>query len=232
MSVAGPHFMYEEAPHLFLGRRGMGPLEVVWDTNVLLDYLEHGGALWEGVLQLDDEDYAAELEALGLIINLWMRRDIRFRVLLRSIHDAKRTLSTQRQHLRARAIDELAAALTLDAWPELGAPRETEQAAHIALPRSAAERLLERLPSGADRDLVIEALGLGAHVFLTRDRGLLTRASDLQRLGLLIASPLDLLEQLAECGALLAVLRPETVYWPLPDLQRTSHLIQALPSDR
>jgi hypothetical protein len=47
-------------------------------------------------------------------------------------------------------------------------------------------------------------------------------------LGLLIASPLDLLEQLTACGALLAILRPETVYWPLPDLQRAAHLIRAL----
>lgn len=47
---------------------------------------------------------------------------------------------------------------------------------------------------------------------------------------LFVASPLDLLEELAACGALLAVMQPQTVYWPVPDLQRMSHLIQALGS--
>jgi hypothetical protein len=46
--------------------------------------------------------------------------------------------------------------------------------------------------------------------------------------GLLLASPLDLLEELAACGALLCVLRRETSYWPIPDLQRMAHLVQAL----
>ena len=46
--------------------------------------------------------------------------------------------------------------------------------------------------------------------------------------GLLLASPLEFVDELVACGAMLAVMRPETVYWPLPDLQRMSHPIRAL----
>jgi hypothetical protein len=226
--VPGPHFVYHAAPDLFLGRRGAGPLEIAWDTNILLDYLEHGSALWEGQdPEVRDEEYFAELEALGIIINLWMRRDIRFRILPRSIDDAKRGLSAARRSSRARAVDEVSAALALDVWGDL---RSVAASPPLdLLPHKSQEaRLVESLPKGADADLVRRAWRLGVHVFLTRDAGILRRAADVRPLGLLIASPLDLLEQLTACGALLAILRPETVYWPLPDLQRAAHLIRAL----
>jgi len=35
----------EQTPRLFLGRRGRGPLCIAWDTNLLLDYFQHGRAL-------------------------------------------------------------------------------------------------------------------------------------------------------------------------------------------
>jgi hypothetical protein len=47
-----------------------------------------------------------------------------------------------------------------------------------------------------------DAVELDAHVFLTRDRGVLACKQGLRPFGLLIATPADLLEQLAAYGAL------------------------------
>ena len=65
----GRYFVYDSAPSLFLGRRGHGPLEVVWDTNILIDYLKYGARIWEGEdFEVSDEDYYAELEGLTQLI--------------------------------------------------------------------------------------------------------------------------------------------------------------------
>lgn len=227
----GPYFVYDAAPTLFLGRRGYGPLEVVWDTNVLIDYLTYGSAMWEGEeLGVSDEDYLAELEGLNLLVNLWMRRDIRFHVLERSVTDAKRALSAEDSRAREKAIDQITAALSLDVWAGL---REEAGVGDAARPRSASDhpdvqRALSRVPEGADRELVNEAVRIDAHVFLTRDARVLRCADAMRPHRLLLASPLDVLEELVACGAMDAVMKPETMYWPLPDLQRTSHLIQAV----
>lgn len=90
---------------------------------------------------------------------------------------------------------------------------------------------LVKLPNGMDRELVDAALELGAHVFLTRDKGVLRCAEDFKELGLLIASPLDLIEELAACGAILCLMQPAYAYWPVPDLQRVAHLVQPLGAD-
>lgn len=227
--IEGPHFVYSLSPRLFSGRPGRGPLEVVWDTNILIDYLTHGHDPWdERGWQVTDDEYAAELDGLAQFLNLWMRRDIRIRVLDRSITDAKKTLARERQMTRARAVDEIAAALRLDGWADEGRDNR-----HDAAPwqhRSAViEAALQRIPAGADRELVRECLQADVHVFLTRDQGILRAGRGLAVLGLWIASPLDTLEELIGCGAFLAVTHPQTAYWPLPDLQRSSHLIQALP---
>lgn len=64
----GPYFVYEHGPGLFLGRTGEGPLQAVWDTNILIDYLKYGATMWDGEdLAVDDEAYRAELEALHIL---------------------------------------------------------------------------------------------------------------------------------------------------------------------
>ena len=47
-------------------------------------------------------------------------------------------------------------------------------------------------------------------------------------LGLLIASPQDMLEELAACGALHCLMTPTALYWPAPDQLRVAHLLDAL----
>jgi len=231
----GPYFVYDSAPDLFLGRTGRGPLEVVWDTSVLIDYFEYGGAMWEGEdLAIADDEYRAEVEGLNIIINLWTRRDIRFHVLDRTVKDAKkRQLSAERVESRRHAVGELAAALRLDMWADDRQERSRREALTDASgePLPPSEARLQRLPKGIDRDLVRDAVTMGAHVFLTRDKPLLRHAESIKAHRLLLLSPLDLVEELAACGALLALLKPETAYWPLPDLQRMTHLINAIGHD-
>lgn len=223
----GPYFVYDRGPQLFLGRCGRGPLHVAWDTNLLIDYFEHGRALWEGdcLPELAAAEVGEELEALQLIISLWVFRDIRFHILRRVLRDAKGELAAERVEDRRRAFEEFEAALSLGEPDEEAPSRD----GLLILRDAEVQRALERLPAGTDRELVHDAIQVGVHVFLTRDKGVLKCRDPVRSCGLLIATPLDLLEELASCGAIHCLMAPKFAYWPVPDLQRVSHLIQALP---
>lgn len=226
----GPHFVYDGAQHLFLGRRGRGPLFVAWDTNLLIDYFTYGSLLWKGEAVPVDGDYGAELEGLQLILGLWVMRDVRFLILPDSIDDAKRQLSPERRKSRVNAFEEFASALSLVQSGEPEADRPSRDGLLI-LSDSELERATDKVPVGYDRRLVRAAARSGAHVFLTGDRDVLRNREALRPFGLLLASPLDLLEALFGCGAFLCLLAPRFAYWPLPDQMRVGHLIEALPSD-
>jgi hypothetical protein len=224
----GPDFDYTSSPELFAGREGCGPLDVVWDTNLLIDYFQYGRALWEDE-PLPDElgDYGDELEALQLIVAVWVIREIRFHILPRVLVDAKRKLSQQRRGERINALENFAAALRLVASEQDDPPPASR--AHSLQANSGFRQVLAQVPS-TDRPLVADAVHLDAHVFLTRDQGVLACKQGLRPFGLLIATPGDLLEQLSACGALHCLLVPQTAYWPLPDQARVTHLINALPA--
>jgi len=222
----GPYFVYDTAPTLFLGRRGWGPLRIAWDTNLLIDYLEHGRALWDGAPPPDTipEDYAAELEGLQLVLSLWVMRDIRFYIPERVLADGKRALDPDRHEGRLRALEEFSRAVSLIAWGD-----NDESPPPLHLPPSEHRRVVDLLPRGADQELVAEVLTSGVHVFMTRDEGILKARDALRPFGLLVATPFDVLEELTACGALSCLLEPRFAYWPVPDLQRVTHLIRALP---
>jgi hypothetical protein len=224
----GPHFDYDAGPDLFLGRHGSGPLDVVWDTNVLIDYFQYGETLWNGDALPDtiDGEHGEQLEALQVVVSLWTVREIRFHLLPRILKDAKRVLSDRNYANRVRALDEFASALTLATYYDDDPPQDVvANHAPVAL-----AQLLEALPGGADRLLVEDAVRRDAHVFLTQDKAVLRQRERATRVGLLLASPQDLLEELAACGALHCLLDPQRLTWPIPDLQRMTHLISALPS--
>lgn len=230
----GPHFVYDTARNLFLGRRGSGPLFVVWDTNLLIDYFTYGSLLWRGepLPESLGDGYGAELEGLQLILGLWVLRDIRFVILPDTIDDAKKQLLPERRHSRINAFQEFASALRLVADDHSEADRPSRDGLLI-LPDAELERVLSKVPAGYDRKLVSAAHRSAAHVFLTGDRRVLRNRDALRPFGLLLASPLDLLEALFECGAFHCLLAPQFACWPLPDQQRIGHLIEALsPSDR
>jgi len=226
----GPHFVYDSAPHLFLGRRGRGPLFVAWDTNLLIDYFTYGSLMWQGwsLPESVDGDYGTELEGLQLILGLWILRDIRFVILPDTIDDAKTKLSPERRESRVTAFEEFASALTL---VESGEPETDEPSRDglLILPDTELERATSKVPAGYDRKLVRAAARSGVHVFLTGDLKVLRNRDALRPFGLLLASPLDLLEALFACGAFHCLLAPRFAYWPLPDQMRVGHLIEALP---
>jgi len=227
----GPHFVYEAAPDLFLGRRGRGPLYVTWDTGLLIDYFEHGSALWQGDGLPDsiEQKYVAELEGLQLLLSLWVVRDIRFMILPDSIDDAKKRLSPERRGERLRAFKQFASALRLVESGEPGVDIPSRYGLLI-LPQSLLQHALAGVPLGFDRRLVEAAVRHGAHVFLTRDEKVLRTRDALRPFGLLVATPLDVVEELFGCGAFHCLLDARYAYWPLPDQQRVGHLIHALLS--
>ncbi len=228
----GPYFNYGEGASLFCGRRGSGPLNIAWDTNLLLDYFEYGELLWEGesLPSVVSAEHGEELEALQLIVSLWVVRDIRFHILSGVLSDSKsKPLSEQRARQRINAWEEFCSAIAL-----MG---DGEDRAGVEVTRSTPTRsdadvefmdALSRVPAGNDRSLVAEALMSGMHVFLTRDKGVLGAASSFAPLGLLLASPQELLEHLGAAGALHCLFKPQYLYWPAPDQQRVTHLIRAL----
>jgi len=224
----GPHFDYSWAPYLFLGRHGGGPLHIAWDTNLLIDYFQHGRSLWDRENDIESS-YGDELEALQMLIALWVIRDIRFYVLREVLRDAKRRLTAQRQADRLRAFQQFASALMLVQSGERDID-EPSRAGLLILPDSELVRALDAVPEGGDRQLVHDAVRRGMNVFLTRDEGVLKAAPRLAPFGLLIASPGDLLEMLVGCGAFHCIWAPGYAYWPLPDQARVTHLIRALPS--
>jgi len=228
-SPEGPHFRYDTGPGLFLGRSGRGPLTVAWDTNLLLDYFEHGARMWAGASLPDGvpAEHGAELEALQLLISLWVLRDIRFVIPPAVVGDSRRKpLPVRRRARRMGAWREFESALALVAAPEVpAAPARTRLAS------GALQAVLRPVPAGNDRGLVEYALTHDAHVFLTRDKGVLAARQALAPFGLLLASPADLLEELSACGALHCLFAPRHLYWPMPDQQRVTHLIRALDPD-
>jgi hypothetical protein len=226
--VEGPHFVYEQNIGLFLGRRGRGPLRVAWDTNLLIDYFEHSCALWDGhpLPDIVSGDYGEELEALQVVMAMWVLRDIRFYIPTRALRDAKRKLSERQFGQRQQAFEAFAAALSL-----VGDTSEERESPPMILPESELERALQRVPAGNDRGLVEESVRQRMQVFMTRDVRVLRAAPALRPFGLYIATPGDLLEELSACGAILCLLDPRFAYWPLPDTRRVAHLYRAaLPS--
>jgi hypothetical protein len=221
----GPHFVYEANSALFFGRTGRGPLRIAWDTNLLLDYFECGRVLWEGESVPDtlSPEHAEQLEALQIVMGVWVLRDVRFHILPGVVSDSRRKrLSPERRAQRLRAWREFSRALTL----LTDGTRDEEIVA--PMPVSAAREVLASVPPGNDRQLVEAAVNRGLHVFMTCDKRVIKAKRDLAAFGLLIASPQDLIEQLAAAGALECLFYPEQISWPFPDLQRVTHLMHAL----
>lgn len=185
--VEGPHFVSRRA-RLVSGSPWRGPLLLAWDTNLLIDYFEYGAALWQGD-ELPDatDEYGLQLEALQLVMGLWVMRDIRIVVLPASVSDAREQLAHERYAARRHAFGEFARAIALVA-DDTPSPQPA-----LLLPDSALQEALGGVPSGGDRTLVEQAARAGAHVFLTRDDRVAKAAPTMRPFGLVLAKPQDLL---------------------------------------
>lgn len=191
-----------------------GPLVVALDSNIVIDLREHGATLLDDdqIVGLD-EGYLRDLSGLGEVLNLWLVRDIRFIVTPRSLTDARRR--TERfVNSQAPAIDAIAEALAFQ-LEECGQPAPSAWGSRPLLGEETG------LPIGADRDLVLEAQSMGAHVFLTRDKQVLIRAQ-LSGPRLAIMSPATLVDLLREqdigilSGGTCESLDCPYAGWPLP----------------
>ncbi|MEU0678918.1 hypothetical protein [Streptomyces albogriseolus] len=231
-------FDYASAPHIFLHRVGVGPLHIAWDTNVLVDYLQYGHALWNDEdLGIEDPKHAEQVEAIGQIMDpyfcFW---DIRIHLSEEILSDAKRELSIERRSSRERALERFARALMFAGWSEGDEEREGERGVECGsdqvslfdaedhFPRSvpAHRQLIDALPNGHDRILVTQAIERGMHIFLTQDRGILKTAPLARALGLVITNPGGFLQLFEESGI-------SALQFPMPDLARISKVIEALP---
>ncbi|WP_191282391.1 hypothetical protein [Pseudolysinimonas yzui] len=222
----GPDFTYESNPTLFAGRAGRGPLTVVLDTNLLIDYFENGWTMWRGesLPELHPGEYGEHLEALQLILAVWVSRDIELMMLEESLHDTRgRTISSDRDKRNRNGWDEFYRALS-------HSPHRPTKGIPAPVPPRIVELITANVPVGGDRRLIRAALNTEAHVFLTRDKDLLRLKADLRGLGLSILSPGDLLEALSAYGALNFLWDPASLYWPMPDQEKVAHMIWALPA--
>lgn len=225
----GLGFCYEALPSV-LPWGFHGPLVVALDSSVLIDLQEYGNVLLNGeVPDGVDEKYATDLGSLADLLELWLIRDIRFVVTPRSLTDAKR-VSKRFLDRRLPAIRAIAESLAF----QLGDWTYPAPSAHS--PRRLGDD--SGLPDGADRDLVLEAQAVGAHVFLTRDRLVEERVS-LSGPRMAVAAPSWLATELVNAGVQLfyggTCAGPACPYygWSLlaPDMGKWGGLLSILGGD-
>lgn len=168
-----------------------GPLVVALDSNILIDFQQYGDALLNDKFPDVDEGYKADLYSLSEILNLWLMRDIRFIVTPRSFTDAKKATI---RFLRSRGptIEALAESLSFQ-FGDWNEPAPSNKRAPKAKGNETG------LPDGADRDLIIEAQTVGAHVFLTRDQIVLNQAR-LTGPKMAVSSPQDITGKFTQAG--------------------------------
>ncbi|WP_371400851.1 hypothetical protein OHA10_23085 [Kribbella sp. NBC_00662] len=134
----------------------------------MIDLQMYGSALFnDEIPEVEDENYANDLAGLSELTNLWLLRDIRFVVTPRSLTDAKR-VTPRFLGRRLPAVQAIAESLAFQFgdWTAT-APSYEESRPAVGQDHG--------LPVGADRDLVLEAQAISAHIFLTRDREILEK---------------------------------------------------------
>jgi hypothetical protein len=162
----GVGFCHDALPRI-LPSAYHGPLVIALDSSILIDIQQYGNLLLGDDLPDVDRRYSDDLAGLAELLHVWLLRDIRFVLTPRSLTDAKRV--TQRfLDRRLPAVDAVADSLAFQFGDWTAAvPSHLDPPAPVGRETG--------LPDGADRDLVLEAQAVGAHVFLTRDRLLLSR---------------------------------------------------------
>lgn len=175
----GVGFCHDALPDL-LPEGHHGPLVLALDSSILLDLQDHGNAIFNSDHpDVSDQRYRDELNALGVVLQVWMLRDIRFIVTPQARVDGKRSRGDAADARRAATIGAISDSLSFqtDEW---GVDLSHAQLEAIDVPLP---------PLGHhDRQLVSEAIAIGAHVFLTRDERLVRRLEKFS-LSTLVALP-------------------------------------------
>lgn len=205
-------FWRERTPTIFGGRKGVGPLIVLPDTNVLIEFREliaeaEGGNGF--VVRPGWGEHPGD--ALQDLVQLWWWRDVRFWVGKEHLTDERRRMAPKQREIRSAAVDQM--------WQDFveRGRHETVVRSDIALvsrpcplhsgppdPPLGDESYVEaRWPAGdLDRSLVRAALDNACHVFLTRDRGVLRRRQHFINNSLAIMAPTEMIAALRAAGEL------------------------------
>jgi hypothetical protein len=211
-------FEYANLRSLCPGRSGYGPLTVALDTNVLIDYVQAAGVIWGAPAAIQPAEWTTREAALRDLMTVWCWRDLRFWVFERQLTDARRGLDADRHRTRA----EILGAFVSDAVERASWGRRDP----LPTPRSLIAA--GRLPDGADRDLVEEALGVGCDVFLTEDDKVLKCDALLAPHGLRVLRTRELLEALLAMGELE---ERRSLCGVVPDNHGMTHLMRNAASD-
>jgi hypothetical protein len=220
-------FWYRVTPEIFLGRRGVGPLLLALDTGVLIEFVDALLELNEAALMQQPPLYGADWvnaersEAITDVVQLWYHRDVRFLISDIYLVDSKKPLSDERLRVRHRVIreldfdchglrggtearlpfelsDDVLAAITSDTVGCCVHPDATSGVESFPAPPSSVN-----WPTWIrDKQLLADALQMGAHAFLTYDEQILKRAKAFERYGIKILAPFGLLSLLDDAGEL------------------------------
>lgn len=228
----GGGFQYEDCCEVFLGRNGYGPLRLAWDTNILIDYAKYGHLIWaddEFNPPVSGEGYREQLLALSEIMHLWMLRDIRIRMPLRQVSDAKLRLHNKPKKLRRQAIEQFRKEMKVRLW-QLEQFHSALACISLDAEIDANVEPFETLSDECsnddwDRSLFEEAIATGCHVFLTGDRKLKRRLDRMARDSYVaILSPTGLLDSLAKSDELSVAKIGQCV---MPDSHKFTHIMEA-----
>jgi hypothetical protein len=205
--AGGIGFCYETDPWLFNDRSGShGPLVVAWDSNIVIYFQKYGRRLIDGEdVEEVDASLRDELTALGMLVDWWFTRDIRFIVSSALWEDERRPASATDRRRRYGAMDALVEALTfqMDAWeqPDWRDLLRAELGELQRLERDPMTSLLAAFPTGVrDREIVREAILCGADVLLTCDRKFIKRGATLPGSVTKVLAPTQLMDRLLELG--------------------------------
>jgi hypothetical protein len=217
--LSHPQFEYSRCRAVFGNRAGWGPLLIMPDTNVLIDLVDAYDSVKShfGIAgALPTRDRESPVEALRDLFALWFHRDIRWALSEHYVHDSrKKKLPVAVRAARHRVLDALRADMRdrggLDrnlVWWEHDDPMHAQLEAwcqdddHARATVEPFAIQAENLLPGVDGKLVGDALRVGAHVFLTEDRGILRKSHLLYAWGLSVLRPGELLDTLDDAGEL------------------------------
>ena len=233
-----PGFWRPRTPAIFGARSGVGPLLAFPDTTILISLhqeLEEVGAFTLHALWSDRHD---PVDALRDLVQLWWYRDVRFWVSPTHLIDAQNPMTLDREAARRAAVRELEHDFRERGGYELYlrdvSVEDQPCVLHSVPVRIATDRptpsanppLPER---GQDKNLILEALDEGCHVFVTTDKKILRCRRYFMPLGLAILSPAQLLEELDASGELDDCDAP--LNSPVPDLSALARFYGAFASE-
>jgi hypothetical protein len=233
-----PGFWRPRTPAIFGARSGVGPLLVFPDTTILISLHQELEAVGAFTLQPLWSDRHDPVDALRDLVQLWWYRDIRFQVGPTHLIDAQNPMTPAREAARRAAVRELKHDFRERGGYEPCLRNVSVEDQPCALhsvpvrpatdpPMSSADPPLPK--RGQDKNLVLEALDKGCHVFVTTDKKILRCHRYFMRLGLAILSPVQLLEEMDASGELDECDTPTNS--PVPDISALTRFYGAFASE-